>query len=155
MKKKKECHTKKKRERMKERVEQSKNISKFFELRDLNNIIQKFKNSKIQKIWDIWRETESRLAHIFWIFEFLNYWIIELLDYWIILFRSLNSKNFEIFLLCSTLSFILFIFFSMSFFLFSSPLLSLTYFTLLRSLFAFLHYFRLLILLYTILFWLI
>ena len=31
---------------MKERVEQSKNISKFFELRDLNNIIQKFKNSK-------------------------------------------------------------------------------------------------------------
>ena len=31
---------------MKERVEQSKNISKFFDLRDLNNIIQ---NSKIQK----------------------------------------------------------------------------------------------------------
>ena len=35
---------------MKERVEQSKNVSKFFELRgDLNKIIQKFKNSKIQK----------------------------------------------------------------------------------------------------------
>ena len=34
---------------MKERVEQSKNISKFFDLRDLNNITQKFKNSKIQK----------------------------------------------------------------------------------------------------------
>ena len=31
---------------MKKRVEQSKNISKFFDLRDLNNIIQ---NSKIQK----------------------------------------------------------------------------------------------------------
>ena len=48
---------------MKERVEQSKNISKLFDLRDLNNIIQKFKNSKIQKIWDILWETESRLVH--------------------------------------------------------------------------------------------